>query len=263
MKHFISKVITLEEIAYDFFDLVFTWNSDEIPEPGQFITIRTSNSSTPLLRRPFAISSFNPERNTASIIFQRIGQGTQIMSSLKKDDILDILGPLGNSFLKNDFINNQSFQNHIIVAGGIGIGPMLYLTESLANTEKKPLLIVGSRTASSIPLETLSQKVDPVICTDDGSYGFKGNVVDYMKTLANITGNTTIYCCGPEPMLKSCHLFAKGVQAKCIVSLEQIMACGIGACMGCTCETVSKKKYARVCKDGPVFNSCEVKWTYQ
>lgn len=261
MKQFITKVIDLKTIAEDYFLMRFTWMPDSTPAAGQFLTIRTTELSSPLLRRPFALSSFDKKSKTASVIFQKRGDGTKMMSQLKQGDQLDILGPLGNSFSDCVMEDANTDKKHVIVAGGIGTGPMLFLAEEMIDTGIKPLLIVGCRTKSLIPFSSLNQNIDTVICTDDGSYGFKGNVIDYMNSNDKLNSDVIIYCCGPEPMLKGCHNYAVSTKNTCFVSLEQMMACGIGACMGCTCETEGEKKYARVCKDGPVFKSSEVKWT--
>lgn len=261
MIQFISKVTKLTSIADDYYLLSFKWDSDIRPKAGQFLTIRTTRLTSPLLRRPFALSSFNKDSNIASIIFQKIGDGTTLLASLKEGDDLDILGPLGNSFSSFSVADDQEVKNHVVIAGGIGTGPMLYLAEELKQSDINPLLIIGCRTKSLIPFQELDTSIETVICTDDGSYGFNGNVVDYLKSNTDLHKNTAIYCCGPEPMLKGCHQFTQDTGNECYVSLEQMMACGVGACMGCTCETEGKIKYARVCKDGPVFKSSEVKWT--
>ena len=261
MKQFISTVIELKSIAEDYFLLSFTWIPDSTPAAGQFLTIRTTELSSPLLRRPFALSSFDNKSKTASIIFQKRGEGTKIMSQLIKGDKLDIMGPLGNSFSDFKAKSDNTKKKQVIVAGGIGTGPMLYLAEEMREGGIEPLLIVGCRTKSLIPFSSFNKNIETVICTDDGSFGFKGNVIDYMNSNDKLTSDVTIYCCGPEPMRKSCHAYAETTNNTCYVSLEQMMACGIGACMGCTCETEGEKKYARVCKDGPVFKSSEVKWT--
>ena len=261
MKQFISEVTSLENIAEDYYLLKFLWKDEIVPKSGQFITIRTTELSSPLLRRPFALSSFDQKSQTASIIFQKVGNGTELMCQLSQGDKIDILGPLGNSFSDYKITDNQSIRNHIVIAGGIGTGPMLYLAEELRHTGINPLLVIGCRTKSLIPFSALDNEIETIICTDDGSYGFEGNVVDYLNSNKNLKANSAIYCCGPEPMLKGCHDFSNTTDNICYVSLEQIMACGVGACMGCTCETEGEKKYARVCKDGPVFESNEVKWT--
>jgi dihydroorotate dehydrogenase electron transfer subunit len=261
LKQFISKVIRLEMIAEDYFLMSFKWNLESVPKAGQFLTIRTTNLSSPLLRRPFALSSFNEIKKEASIIFQKIGNGTNLLSNLKIGDELDILGPLGNSFSQYEITSQPNIKNHIVIAGGIGTGPMLYLADYLNKSQLDPLLIIGCRTSSLIPYSVLDKNIRTVICTDDGSEGFQGNVVQYIKSCRELDQNTAIYCCGPKPMLQGCHSYSLETGNICYVSLEEMMACGVGACMGCTCETEGDKKYARVCKDGPVFNSREVKWT--
>jgi dihydroorotate dehydrogenase electron transfer subunit len=261
LDQFISIVKELECIADDYYLLNFKWNTDSVPKAGQFLTIRTTELTSPLLRRPFALSSYDHVNGTASIIFQKRGNGTSIMSQLRKGDTIDVLGPLGNSFSEYNTRSNNSLKKHVVVAGGIGTGPMLYLAEELKETGIDPLLIIGCRTKSLIPFTVLGKEIETIICTDDGSYGFKGTVVDYMRSVSELKSQSAIYCCGPEPMLRGCHKYALETENRCFVSLEQIMACGVGACMGCTCETEGKRKYARVCKDGPVFDSREVKWT--
>lgn len=261
MKKFTSETISIKNIADDYYLLCFTWNIESIPKAGQFLTIRTTELTSPLLRRPFALSSFDNEKKEASVIFQKIGNGTELLCRLKPGDRLDILAPLGNCFSDYGISDNKEILNHLVIAGGIGTGPMLYLAEELKQAGLNPLLVIGCRTESLVPVSVLDQNIETVICTDDGSMGFKGNVVDYIKSNNDLRENTAIYCCGPEPMLKGCHNYAKETGNTCYVSLEQIMACGVGACMGCTCETEGPKKYARVCKDGPVFKSSEVKWT--
>lgn len=180
---------------------------------------------------------------------------------MKPGDDIDILGPLGNSFSRIVSEEDESKENHIVVAGGIGTGPMLYLADELKNNGKNPLLIIGCRTRDLVPYSVLDNSINTVICTDDGSAGFKGTVVDYMRSNPGLDSNSVIYSCGPEPMLKGCQLFADETGKSSYVSLEQMMACGVGACMGCTCETRGEKQYARVCKDGPVFAGGEIKWT--
>lgn len=261
MKQFKSEIRNLAEVAEDYYRLDFSWDADIIPKAGQFLTIRVTDLSSPLLRRPFALSSHNREKREASIIFQKIGNGTELLSRMKKGDIIDILAPLGNSFSEKVSADDQRKKRHVVVAGGIGTGPMLYLADELRAEGKSPLLIIGCRNKSLVPFPALDDSIETAICTDDGSWGFRGNVVDFMKSREDIDGDSVIYSCGPGSMLKGCHGFAseKGISA--YVSLEEVMACGVGACMGCTCEIEGDRKYARVCKDGPVFASGEVKWT--
>lgn len=261
MKQFESKVSSISKVAEGYYQLDFTWPIDTIPKAGQFLTIRTTELSSPLLRRPFALSAYKSDTQSASIIFQVIGEGTKLLCNRKEGDTLDILAPLGNSFHEAVSHEDQKKDRHYIVAGGIGTGPMLYLAEELKKAGKSPQLIIGCRNESLVPFSSLNDEIDTVICTDDGSYGFQGNVVQYMESVKDIDHRAVIYACGPEPMLKGCHNFSEAKNISLYVSLEQMMACGVGACMGCTCEKSDGKSYARVCKDGPVFTSGEVKWT--
>lgn len=261
MKQFKSQVLSNREVASGYFQLDFQWNLDARPLAGQFLTIRVSELSSPLLRRPFALSNFNEKNNEASIIYQKIGTGTELLSQVKEGDQIDILAPLGNSFSQFLSPEDKSGKNHYIVAGGIGTGPMLYLYRELESAGYNPTLIIGCRTESLIPHASLEGLQNVKLCTDDGSYGYHGNVVQYLQEDTQFSENSIIYCCGPEPMLKGCFDFAEAQSAQVFVSLEQMMACGVGACMGCTCKTTGKKPYARVCKEGPVFHGRDIEWT--
>lgn len=256
MRQFSAKIIKNNRISHDFFHLEFEWNtSAPAPKPGQFLTIRVSDEAIPLLRRPFAISALNQSQNTASIIFQCRGKATQLLSAKLPEDTIDVIGPLGNTFplpLKN--------QNAILVAGGIGLGPILFLSKFLNTTKISSQFIFGCRNKTSIPEDDLFHSEKPIICTDDGSAGFKGTVSDYLKTSQSITADSVIYSCGPGPMLQACHKFAQKKGISCWVSVEQIMACGVGACMGCVVKIKQSPGYARACKDGPVFSGNDIAW---
>lgn len=261
MQQFFSQIQNLNPVATGYFRLDFHWPIDEVPRAGQFLTIRVGDVSSPLLRRPFALSAFDSTSRTASIIFQKIGKATELLSEMNPGDPIDILGPLGNSFSQKVTAMDAGKKNHIVVAGGIGTGPMLYLADELKREKKDPLLIIGCRSEHLVPYPALDNSIRTIICTDDGSAGFKGNVVDYMKSNSDPDSGTVIYSCGPKPMLMGCQNYAEETGKSSYVSLEEVMACGVGACMGCTCETTDEKKYARVCKDGPVFSGGEIKWT--
>lgn len=261
MKQFISSIIDINQIADGYIKLDFHWNGDKVPLAGQFVTFKIGESTSPLLRRPFALSSFETTSGKASIIFQIVGQATKLLSQKKSGDSLDILGPLGNSFSTTVTNLDNDRKKHIVIAGGIGTGPMLYLSEELKNKEKNPILIIGCRSKSLVPFDALNDSIETIICTDDGSYGFTGTVIEYMRSNTEFDKDSVIYSCGPEPMLKACQQYANDMGMSSYVSLEQMMACGVGACMGCTCEIKGEQKYARVCKDGPVFPGGVIKWT--
>lgn len=248
MKQFISKVISNKNIAEDYYEMEFQWDV-EAPLPGQFFTIRVSGQTAPLLRRPFAFSGF--KENRGAMIYQIRGEGTRILQEKEPGDSLDIAGPFGNAF--------SEAEKNIIIAGGIGVGPMLFWAQRLKEKKNPVKLIFGCRNSALVPRCESFNQVEPVICTDDGSEGFKGNVTEYLTTLpAEEIKQSRLYSCGPHPMLKACHTFALEKKLDCFVSMEEIMACGVGACNGCIVETTNG--YVRVCKEGAIFNSKDIIW---
>ena len=258
MKRFFSTIQLNRQISQDFYEAVFDWiSNDYIPKPGQFLTIRVSDSTVPLLRRPFAFSGFDRKNNKASIIYQKRGKATEILAGRKVGDKMDIIGPMGNSFNIG-----KEIKKCIVVAGGIGLGPMVYTARYVKDSGKNVLFIFGARNKLLIPEKSIFNSLDLIKCTDDGSEGFKGTSVDYLTSLSESELNdAVILACGPKLMLKGCHEFAKKHNIQCHVSMEQIMACGVGACMGCVIKLVGKPDFARVCSEGPVFNSRDIIWT--
>jgi len=241
---FDSKIVKNIKIAENYYKLSFRWKGEETPKPGQFITIYLGG----ILRKPFAISSFNKEKKIAEFIYQTIGERTKKL--INRNDILNILGPLGNNFL--NFINKK--KNIIIVAGGIGLGPLLFLYNE--TKELFPLFIFGINNIKNIPFSLLK---NTIICTDDGSEGFKGTVINYLESI-KIEKDCIIFSCGPYKMLQACNNFSKKKGIDCFVSMEQIIGCGIGACLGCVIPVKGEKKFERICMEGPVFNSKKVIW---
>jgi dihydroorotate dehydrogenase electron transfer subunit len=219
-------------------------------KPGQFLNIRVSENTFPLLRRPFSICDVDGEN--ISLMFNILGEGTRILSHKHPGDFVDILGPLGNGFnLEGDY------KTAIIVAGGLGAAPFPFLTRRIINI-KNIISFVGGRTKQDVisyGLENL------VLSSDDGSIGYKGNVV---KSLENNLGeiditSSKIFACGPNAMLRVLKDFCLKHNIDCEVSTECAMACGFGICQGCPIESTSNSdKYLLVCKDGPVFNVKDV-----
>lgn len=258
MTLFLSNIHSNRQISIGFYCLTFDWADQQYtPQPGQFITIRVSESSVPLLRRPFAFSEYNSENKSASIIYQKRGTATEILAGKKTGDVLDIIGPLGNTFQLP-----KNIKRCIIIAGGIGLGPMLFAAQWLKSKRIGVSFIFGCKDQNAIPESYVFKNCETVFCTDDGSYGYKGTTVDYLNSYPEKDlENTMLLCCGPTLMLKGCHEFAQRHKIPCLVSMEQIMACGVGACMGCVVKTSKGSGYARVCTDGPVFDSKELLWT--
>lgn len=245
------KVLKNSLIAKDYYELEFSWDLENRPEPGQFLTLKPEG--LPLLRRPFAFSGYKD--GSASIIYKTVGEATKEFSRLRIGESVSVLGSLGRAF-------KTPKKRALLIAGGIGLGPMVFTANSYAESGLNPVLIVGARDKSFIPELDLHKNIKLVICTDDGSMGFKGNVTQYLeKDGKELVSNSEILACGPHIMLKACHDFAVKNSIECQVSLEEMMACAVGACYGCVVETIDEVKYKRVCKDGPVFNSREILWT--
>jgi dihydroorotate dehydrogenase electron transfer subunit len=251
MRQFQTTANINTKISDDFFRLEFPWPSDApVPLPGQFVTIRSALGSDPLLRRPFAVASFND--GIASIIYQKRGKATSLLSGLSLGESFSVIGPLGQGFRKTESLP-------VLIAGGIGLGPIAFLASQLG--DRAPIFILGARTKAMIPDLDFLSPLSPVICTDDGTLGFHGTVIDWCKASLRPDQKAEYFACGPNAMLKALHQFAQSRQENAQVSLEQTMGCGVGACMGCTVEVNDERRYARVCKEGPVFDSKEIKWT--
>ena len=254
MKQLQSQVIYNKQIGADFFELSMRWDkSAGAPLPGQFLTVRVTQDSVPLLRRPFAFSDFDESNQTVSVIYQKRGRTTEIISAKQPGDSLDIIGPLGTPFPVS-----RDQGETVAVAGGVGLGPILFLVNYLRERSIAVTFVFGCRNSSLIPDTAEFKAALPHICTDDGSVGFKGNSVSYLEQNVKIDEKTVIDGCGPHLMLKNLSSLADSVNAKMWVSVEQVMACGVGACMGCAVKTVSG--YARACKEGPVFNAKDIVW---
>lgn len=219
-------------------------------KPGHFISVY-SNDSSRLLPRPISICEVDKEFRALRIVYRVVGEGTKEFSKLRAGQKVRIMGPLGNGFFLKD-------KRAILVAGGIGIPPMLELAKNL-DCEKT--IVVGYRDAQTFLSDELSSYGDVVIATEDGSVGTKGNVLDAIRE-NQVTGDV-IYACGPTPMLRALKTYAAEKHIECQISLEEKMACGIGACLACVCKSKEKDSHTnvhnkRICKDGPVFYAEEV-----
>ncbi|HUX51060.1 MAG TPA: dihydroorotate dehydrogenase electron transfer subunit [Spirochaetia bacterium] len=257
MEHRTVLVLSNRQIAKDYFELTFAWPERlQAPFPGQFLTIRMSESFVPLLRRPFAFSRFNAQTLEAALIYQKVGPATAILASVCAGDSLDMLVPLGNRFPAP-----QSGRRPVLVAGGIGMGPIFFFAQELLQSGVKPLLVVGARNVAFTPSMELFDSVDTIICTDDGSRGFAGTVVDYLRQHAEKVGaDAELYGCGPTGMLEALAAYSTESGFPLWVSLEQTMGCAVGACMGCVVTVRGPAQYARVCTEGPVFAAEEIVW---
>jgi dihydroorotate dehydrogenase electron transfer subunit len=222
---------------------------------GQFVHVSCGGGMEAFLRRPISICSINREENTFDIAYQVRGKGTSMLCSLEPGDELDILGPLGNGFTID-----RNHENIIAVGGGIGTFPLLQLLKD--HPAKKKTAILGFRTQDLVVLEDEFRKNSDglIIATDDGSYGEKGFVTDFLEKKVQSGSVDMVYFCGPAIMMKLGVNILKGRGIPCEVSIEQRMGCGIGACLVCACKTHKGDDwdYSHVCSDGPVFNGYDV-----
>lgn len=220
--------------------------------PGQFLNVRVSEELDPFFRRPFGI--YRAHDNSVDMLIEIRGKGTAILSAKKSGDTLDILGPLGKSFS----LPGEDIKNVVLIGGGIGVAPLLALAEALKSSGKKLSLLYGGRNKEYIfDLKYFKDAgCDVHVATDDGSAGIKGRVPALFDKISGDPKAAFIYTCGPDPMMKAVQAFAKerGINGEC--SCEEVMACGIGACLGCVVNTVNGHKTA--CHDGPVFDLGEV-----
>jgi dihydroorotate dehydrogenase electron transfer subunit len=230
-----------------------------IAKPGQFIQIRVaaSESNDPLLARPISIFSINEATASISLIYKVVGRGTGILAVLKPGEILEILGPVGNGFLIPDDAENVA-----LIAGGVGMPPLFCLTEYLKRVDyqRKVSLFYGGRSGSDLlELDRWTQTgVKLYTATEDGSHGYQGLVTEIFLAEHHHEKFDFLAACGPQPMLQAVQKIALAERITGQLSLEAHMACGVGACLGCTCKT--NQGYQRVCVDGPVFPLHEVTW---
>lgn len=246
-------ILKREEIAKDIYSYVISCpEAAAVSKAGQFVHIRAEGYT---LRRPISICEIDKENGTVRIVFEVRGGGTDRLSQLRVGDKMDIILPLGNGFTVKEIPEGK---NVVVVGGGIGVPPMCGVSALYKNVKA----IIGFRSRDKVILEEDLRRIgaEVTVCTDDGSYGESGVVtVPLEKELEK--GNTAmIFACGPTPMLKAVIECAKRYNIPCEVSLEQRMACGVGACVGCACNINrdGKNLVLRVCKDGPVFKAEEV-----
>jgi dihydroorotate dehydrogenase electron transfer subunit len=229
-------------------------SKEKLPEikPGQFAQIRVDGSPETFLRRPISIYDVDYKHNTLKLLIQIVGKGTETLSKLKKDDLLNLIFPLGNSF--SDPGENEKI---LLVGGGVGIAPLLYLGKHLKSIGYFPDLLFGFRNRERIIEYEEFTKIGKVfLTTEDGSEGEKGYVTNH-SVLSDVK-YSMIYCCGPDQMMKAVAAYCKKNNIKCEVSLENLMACGFGICLCCIVDTVKGNLCS--CTDGPVFNTKELKW---
>ncbi|TAJ10727.1 dihydroorotate dehydrogenase electron transfer subunit [Marinilabiliaceae bacterium JC017] len=227
----------------------------QLPEmfPGQFVEVKVENGPNTFLRRPISIHDVDREKQQIKLLVQEIGEGTQLMGQLQPGDKLNLVYPLGNQFQisPNDKV--------LLIGGGCGIAPLLFLGRHLLENGITPRFLLGARSKDGlIELDEFKKLGEVYTTTEDGSEGTKGFVIHHPIMKTQTPDYDQICTCGPEPMMRVVAKYAKNHNIKCQVSLENHMACGIGACLCCVTDTIEGHKCT--CTDGPVFDSTYLKW---
>lgn len=244
MKQAIFTIKSNVPLTKTVFRAVLVGNTSEIKNSGQFVNLLIDGF---FLRRP--ISVCDKDRESFTIVYKVVGKGTEKLSKMQKGDKLDILTGLGNGYDES-----LSGETPLLIGGGVGVPPLYLLCKNLIAQGKKPTVILGFNTKEEIFLkdEFESLGVKTLVATADGSFGSKGLVTDALK---HVDDYSHFFTCGPEPMLKA--VFA-ATETDGQFSFEERMGCGFGACMGCSCKTVTG--YKRICKEGPVLRKGEILW---
>lgn len=242
MKQSIFEVLSNEALTDNVFQMILAGDTSHITNCGQFVNIQLDGM---FLRRPISVCDY--DENTLTIIYKVVGKGTEAMSAMKAGTRLDLLTGLGNGYdltLAGD--------RPVLLGGGVGVPPMYHLAKKLRQAGKSVSVILGFNTAAEIFYEEAFRALgcQVTVTTVDGSYGVKGFVTDALPE-----NYTYFYTCGPEPMLKAVY---RATNTSGQMSFEERMGCGFGACMGCSCKTITG--YKRICKDGPVMKKEEILW---
>ena len=250
-------VVSQKQIGTGIYDL--TIQTKEIAaaaKAGQFVSVY-SNDASKLLPRPISLCGIDRKAGTLRLVYRVTGEhtGTDEFSRLQAGDTMKIMGPLGNGFTV------EKGRKAFLIGGGIGVPPMLQLAKEMKDAGENFQIVMGYRDAGTFLLDEFKEQGESFVATEDGSVGTKGNVLDAIRE--NHLDADVIYACGPTPMLRALKAYAEEQNMTCYVSMEERMACGIGACLACVCNSTEKDAHSnvknkRICKEGPVFNAKEV-----
>lgn len=251
-----AKVLSQKRIAPDIYDMWLETDMAKEAKAGTFIGVYPADASL-LLPRPISICEADKERGALRLVYRTAGKGTKEFSTWQEETEVSILGVLGNGFP----VSEGAGKRCILMGGGIGIPPMVQLAKELSAAGTEPVIVAGYRDNRLFLKEDLERYGKVWIATEDGSCGVRGNVLTVMEK-EQINGDV-IMACGPMPMLRAIKGYAEQKQIKSYISLEERMACGVGACLGCVCRTTRKDSHshvnnARICTEGPVFDAKEV-----
>ena len=254
-KYILDLTVNSVEALSDKHVLIKLTDDKPLPEmlPGQFVEVRVDNSPSTFLRRPISINNVDYDRNELWLLVAAVGDGTRQLQKLQKGDRLNCMLPLGNSFT----MPTDNAQKVLLVGGGVGVAPLLYFGKRIKAMGGEPTFLLGARSAKDVLERELFEHVGrELITTEDGSEGEKGFVTNH-SVLAQEHFDR-ISTCGPKPMMMAVARYAFKNDIECEVSLENKMACGVGACLCCVEKTVEGNKC--VCKEGPVMNIKKLTW---
>lgn len=271
MRNYKTTVLSNQEISPRYYRMrILAPGFGALARPGQFVMFRVQMSPPPLLRRPFGVFRTGflppdceglPPKEYLEILYKVVGLGTGIMSELHQGDKVEVLGPLGRGF----DVGNPA-EEKILVGGGIGLVPLYMLARELVGTSSVRLLM-GGRTREDILAVTEFERlgVETYVSTDDGSLGEEGLVTDVLERKLDAYPQAAVYACGPMPMLEAVYRICRGRNVPLQFSLEALMACGVGACLGCVVKgaghTDENPRYLCSCKEGPVFRAEQLDWS--
>ncbi|MBB3851338.1 dihydroorotate dehydrogenase electron transfer subunit [Parageobacillus caldoxylosilyticus] len=254
MKREHMTVVRHEQIAKNIYEITLSGHLvEEMNAPGQFVHVKVTSQTAPLLRRPLSLCRIDQDASECTLIYRKVGIGTTLLSEKRPGETVDVLGPLGNGFPLDAV---EKGQRALLVGGGIGVPPLYELAKQLVEKGVIVTNVLGFQTKDAVFYEQeFSMFGETYVATVDGSYGMKGFVTDVIDQRG--ISFDVLYACGPKPMLKA--LEQAFPHKEVYLSLEERMGCGIGACFACVCRVPdSETAYKKVCSDGPVFKAGEV-----
>ena len=268
-KYILDLTVVANEQLNDRYFLLLLGYDEVLPEmlPGQFVEVRVDHSPMTMLRRPISIHDVDREKNQLSLLVAAVGNGTRQLALLNEGDVLNVILPLGNGFT----MPLSADEKMLLVGGGVGIAPLLYFGRQMKAMGATPTFLLGARTASDLVELDAYRALGPVyITTEDGSMGEKGFVTQH--SLLQNSHFDRISTCGPKPMMMAVARYAAQQGVGCEASLENLMACGLGACLCCVEKVLNSQTVQHataepaaatnvcVCKEGPVFNTQRLLW---
>lgn len=254
-----AKVIENNEVKPDYYLLrLVSPGIAQEAMPGQFALLRCSGETVtaPLLRRPLSFHDVLREKGEISFLYQIRGKGTRELSRFASGQTVSVMGPLGRGFRLEPTAGRIA-----VIAGGVGVAPLVYLAKTAHSQGHEIYTFLGARSRDSLLADPdlVAVSAHLFTATDDGTHGVKGSIIDVLQEETHVlAGCTTAYICGPEPAMAAAVSLCRDLGVSSQVSLESYMACGVGACLGCTCRITQRANYARVCTEGPVFDGGEV-----